>query len=340
MPPHLGDKSLLRARAYWLIGLGFLLALASGGLFYEEAERHSKLEEAHYTKGQGPPLPLSRSTVQDLDRPTAQWGADDPDEKCPGSREKTGQAKFREYVVRTYRFPNPEGCFEILRNGAQVYAEIGIKFQIGGSPEFEDEPHKLIPIGTDVTGRGAPELVVGEWTGGAHCCFVFYVFEIGEQFRKLAELDTEDSGDARFEDLDGDGRLELLAYDWTFAYWHTSFADSPAPAVILRYRNGAFHFAAHLMRKPAPSLAELQTRAQNLRTHPEWNRPEDPPGALWRQMLDLIYTGNAPLAWQFFEMAWPPERQRKAEFLREFRAKLLESPYWKEIKSLNGGRLW
>jgi len=133
-------------------------------------------------------------------------------------------------------------------------------FQIGGSPEFEEEPAKLLRIGADIRGDGTPGLVVGEWTGGAHCCTLFHVFDLGKKLRKVATVDAEDAGDSRFVDLKGDGKLEFQTFDYNFAYWHASFAESPAPAVILRYRNGGFHFAEELMRKPPPPEPELTAR--------------------------------------------------------------------------------
>jgi hypothetical protein len=276
------------------------------------------------------------------DYKTQKQDSADENEPCPGSRGRTGEARFADYVVRTYRDPNPYGCFEILRQGKQVYAEIGFVYQIGGSYELalSGKTELLTPIGTDVTGLGVPDVVVGEWTGGAHCCFVSHVFELGPQaLRKVATIDSQDSDGAHFEDVDHDGRLEFLTNDWTFAYWRASFADSPAPDVVLHFRAGRFRVALDFMRKPAPSLADLQSRATALASDEQWKADSpDPPSDLWKEMLDLIYTGNAQLAWRFINMAWPGQKPGKAEFLKEFKAKLQESPYWKDLQELNRGQ--
>lgn len=268
-------------------------------------------------------------------RSAVEEGTADPGEPCPGSRRKTGEATFRQYVVRTYREPNPAGCFEIRRGGRRVHSAIGALFQIGGSPMFSDEPSQLVRIGTDVTGAGKPDLVIGEFTGGAHCCLKIHVFEIGAGFREIAHLDLGHSVEAQFADVDGDGRMEIVAEDWSFADWHASFADSPAPQVILRFRDGAFRLVPELMRKPPPPAAELEARAQQVRNSRAWENPQDPPSDLWREMLDLIFSGNALEAWKFFEAAWPPGRGGKAEFLQEFRAQLAKSPHWTEVQALS-----
>lgn len=45
-------------------------------------------------------------------------------------------------------------------------------------------------------------------------------------------------------------------------------------------------------------------------------------------MLDLLYTGHPDLAWEFVEMAWPPDIAGKDKFLSIFRTHLKESRYW------------
>ena len=280
-------------------------------------------------------LPLSGPARKELQRQGHEQDFYDPQEKCPGSRKRTGEARFGEYIVRTYRYPNDAGCFEILQRGRQAHSKIGLVFQIGGSPDFAEEPTKLLRIGADIRGDGTPGLVIGEWTGGAHCCLLFHVFDLGKKLRTVATIDAQHAGNSRFADVGRDGKLEFETFDYTFAYWHASFAESPAPAIILRYRNGRFRFAEELMRKPSLPEPELTARAQKLRNAPEWESPDDPPSGLWSEMLDLIYTGNAPQAWRFFDLAWPAGRKGKEEFLREFRAKLAKSPYWSDVEGLN-----
>ncbi|MFQ5795840.1 MAG: LysM peptidoglycan-binding domain-containing protein [Candidatus Bipolaricaulia bacterium] len=238
---------------------------------------------------------------------------------------------FQDYVVRIYRhLDSGEESFVVLRNGHRVYSSQAGRFI------YEDEKQaSLVPMGKDITGNGVPNLVMWEWTGGAHCCFISHVFEIGKKFRAIEKIfagHTDPLGErVGFMDLDGDSNLEFVMYDWTFAYWRAGFAESPAPKVILRSRDGAYRLAGDLMRKPAPDITQLEERAQQIR---ETWKTVGPPSDLWGYMLDLVYTGHADLAWLFFEMAWPPGFPGKEEFLSDFRAKLSESPYWPEIQAL------
>jgi hypothetical protein len=300
-----------------------MAALSCAGLFAAPAPAAAQIFGLHRGKHKEP-------------RAAAESGTLDPSEPCPGSRQATGEAVFRHYTVRTYRGPNPAGCFEIFREKHKLFTATGVLYQIGGSPESADDPNALVRMGADVTGNGKPNLVLGHWSGGAGCCYRLEIFEVGSEFRKVADLDLQRSAGAEFADVDGDGRLELVAEDWTFAEWHASLADSPAPQVILRFRDGAFHLAADVMRKPAPRYSELAIKTQQVRSSPGWDNPRDPPSHLWNAMLDLIYSGHAVEAWHFCEAAWPPDREGKEAFLKEFRSQLAKSPYWADLKALQG----
>lgn len=269
-------------------------------------------------------------------RAAAEPGKLDAGEPCPGSRRLAAETTFRHYTVRTYRGPNPAGCFEILRDKHKLFTETGVLFQIGGSPEVADDPNALVRMGADVLGNGKPNLVLGHWSGAAGCCYRIEVFEIGAEFRKVTEIDLQHSADAEFADVDGDGRVELVAEDWTFAGWHAAFPESPAPQVILRFRDGAFHLATDVMKKPAPRYSDLIAKVQQVQASRGWDNPQDPPSQLWATMLDLIYSGNARQAWRFCDAAWPRERGGRADFGKEFQGQLAKSPYWADLKAMQG----
>jgi hypothetical protein len=128
---------------------------------------------------------------------------------------------------------------------------------------YDNDPDKkLVEMGKDIAGNGQPDLVISEWTEGLHCCLKFDIFEIGSDFRKIGTID-EGSADAGPHFVIGHGPgLEVDAPDWTFAYWNTAFATSPAPGVILRYRNGRFRVATDEMRQAPPTPAALDSKGE------------------------------------------------------------------------------
>jgi hypothetical protein len=256
------------------------------------------------------------------------------------------------YVARVYfdakAKDGSDSYFEILKDGKRVYVQKarkkGEKFFIGTM--YKDDPDAaLVKMGMDITGAGQPDLVISEWLGGANCCLLFHVFEIGPTFKKLGTIDAAfgDSG-PHFVHPDKDSKITGLTieiHDWTFANWNTDFADSPAPKVLLRFSDNAYRVAPDLMRAaPALNASDLAARAAEVKSYAPsakggtWPHAQVSP-QLWATMLDLIYSGHAEDAWKFLDDAWPPKVQGKDVFSRDFRAKLARSPYWPTVEAMN-----
>ena len=254
---------------------------------------------------------------------------------------------FGDYVIRTYR--KGSGSFEILRNGERVYAEHGYVFRVGSKYKF-GETNSPVSIGTDITGDGQPNLVVSEWTGGAHCCYLFNIFEIGPTFRHIQTINATHSDDAEFRNCDDDPDLEFVMEDWTFAYWDGCFAGSPSPKVILKYNGERYEIATELMRKPPMTEEKLAELAHETRISSSWRvrgEPDEgwydkPSSDVWEQMLDLIYSGNLDQAWDFFYLAWNHDWERDMKqktndtFLRAFMKQLKMSPFWDDVRKMSG----
>jgi hypothetical protein len=254
-------------------------------------------------------------------------------------------ASFGTYVANTYFDPasnNRDAYFEILRDKKLLYrrqaTERGEKFVIGTL--YDDDPDaKLVAMGRDITGTGQPDLVISEWSGGANCCLTFHIFEIGKRFRKIAQVDAE-FGDVgpHFVHLEKRRGLQIQIYDWTFANWHTDFADSPAPKVILAYNRRGYSIDTGLMSAPVDNndlseqMAKIKAGTKNT-PGTSWPKADISP-QLWGTMLDLIYTGHRILAWQFLDMMWPKNVGGQDKFFDDFVAQMRKSPYWESIRQI------
>jgi len=253
------------------------------------------------------------------------------------------------YDVSIYR--DDRGCggayFEIKRGYHLEYTSRPIcdaALRVGAlAPDDPDE--KFLAPGRDLTGDGHPALVVTGYSGGADCCLTFYMFELEPKFRSLGkiQLHEDDHQSPHFVRLKPNDGVQIVLHDWTFAGWHSDFAESPAPLVILEYRDGGWRVADDLMRQPETSPEILQSKANNTRVDAMAANYDDPyrvwpdakiPSEFWADMLSLIYSGHPDLAWQFADLAWPARIRGKNRFLADFRAQLARSPYWEGIKAI------
>ena len=97
--------------------------------------------------------------------------------------------------------------------------------------------------GQDITGDGNPDLIFETFSGGAHCCFSTFIYDLGPTLTKLLESQPSNCG-GNFQDLDGDGVYEFLTCDDLFAYKYCPYAWSPLVQAVLKYQPGSGYLAA------------------------------------------------------------------------------------------------
>jgi len=242
---------------------------------------------------------------------------------------------YKDYRVELYDIKNPKDEEKeekkreliIYKNDSKVY-EIS---------EWSTTFLEIAKRDIDITGNGEKNLVITNFTGGAHCCFQLVLLELGSEFKELLNIGND--VDPVLKDIDGDWIYEVIHRDNVFNYWHTSFAESYMPEYILRYKNGKYILATNLMKKPEPSIKELRGMAKwTILDNSPWisggdyfDNPE-----LFQIMLDLIYSGNIASAWAYLDMTWPETKPGKDQFKKDFLKQLSKLDYWVELKALNG----
>ncbi len=258
---------------------------------------------------------------------------------------------FGDYVFRVYQEISKNKTsplvlsetLAVIRNGEELYvSDEDFRIQVNTSNLKNNYQRNStfpdIELGADITGNGEPNVIVGTYSGGAHCCYGYMIFEAGKHFRLIDEIYSGDYPIGLLE-LDGTPGLEIIKNDGKFAYWKAPFASSPAPRVILKFDGSEYRINTALMRAPPMSEAIMKETAISVGQRANWDRSKMYPlnSDLWGVMLDLIYSGNADQAHDFLDMAWPSERGDKEEFAREFFGCILrESHYWPEIAVMNG----
>ncbi len=234
--------------------------------------------------------------------------------------------------------------FEISRKGKVLFSRSGSHFYV--NPGL---PCGLPIAGTSLTKQHRSELVVEDWDGGAHCCNTLYIIALDDCPHLIQKLELEHSSLPIFQDLNGDGIPEIVIEDWTFAYWKVPFAQSPSPEVILSYNGKKWTFDRKLNKRPPPSKTTLfklkRAVIQNFRKvphDPAFGDTEDTgaPVRLWEEMLKLIYSGNAPVAFHLVDTTWPTTNYSKRKFLRQFCSELSGSPFFSQLNRMNKGNLF
>ncbi len=234
-----------------------------------------------------------------------------------------------------------KACLQIRRgsrDGAVIFrktAESFGEYRLGQPGNAEHNIPK-IANGTDITGRGRPDMIVTNWSGGSRCCFVHMIFELKPEVKQVARIDDGDGDLAHFVDLDGDGHYYYKGNDWTFAYWDASFEDSDAPVVVLRFvdddHGGSYHLAMDKMRNPEPSPEQWKRASQEAGDAFAGGSGDGIGSKLWSNMVNMIYTGHSTLAWKLFDETWPAQKEGKDKFLSDFCSQLKTSHYWADLE--------
>jgi len=248
--------------------------------------------------------------------------------------EKSLESKctFKDYEIKIYR--ELFSLLVISKKRVVVHSSEGFKFDVIDGNSLKAE-NSMIAVGSDITGDGDPNLIIREWTGGVHCCFIYHIFILEPTFRYIQGIELKHGGGDGFINLDDDPALELVIVDWTFAYWNSSFNTSPAPKVILKYNGSIYEISHELMRKPFKNGNYLVDKSKLIRAYKFWGEHNIPPYQLWTFMLDLIYSGNMKKAIELLNLSWPKKIGGKDKFLTDFMNELATSPYWEDLKILN-----
>lgn len=142
-----------------------------------------------------------------------------------------------------------------------------------------------------------PAVVLTAYTGGMHCCTVTTIAaEQGDGRWAIAQGLRLDADGYEFEDVDGDGSVELVSLDNSFLYAFTSYVGSFAPPRVSRLEGGRL---VDVTRRPS-SRGFLRQSVQALefgRTPEQWR--ENGFLAGWVATRSLLGEGRA--AWAAME---------------------------------------
>lgn len=192
-----------------------------------------------------------------------------------------------------------------------------------------DKDTRITP--RDINSDHIPDLIVGEYSGGASCCYSYKVLSLGRKFHEISAVDWA-LEDAEFVDINKDGKLEIITRDYTLSRDEGGWTGYPSPRVVLEYKNGKYEFSPTLMKNLSlRNSANIEKDKRDI----ESNR--DIPQGVKNYIVTLIYYGRGEKAWKYLDEICPGVlSEEKQLFENELLLSLMSSPHWEGILKANG----
>jgi hypothetical protein len=223
--------------------------------------------------------------------------------------------------------------FATLKRGERVVA----RFENGGEQEYWTNFGLFSFLGND-----AQQLIVEQYSGGAHCCYTYSLYDLGSDGRLIFETEKFGTGNALTPvDVDGDGQLELVHSVMAFDYFHASHASSVFPEAVFsfdkksgEYRPANDKLSAYVLRDLKDDIKELETlKAEKSTDEPEIYS-ERYFSAVLQVTLKYIYAGKREEGWAYFNQEYKPHEGISKEKMRaEIAEQLQREPVYQYIYS-------
>jgi len=179
------------------------------------------------------------------------------------------------------------------------------------------KPGTLLDLDKD----GMEDLVLRVYSGGAHCCYTYQIYSLGKILKKLADLKLLDCGDKiKLQDLDGDGRWEILSCNAAFTYFkNIPYSDSPFPPIVFGLESGKFVNEDKKFQKVFDDDIAAERKAIQDHGYSD--------GEALQIVLDYLLSGRESDAWtQFDQLLNSPKKEAIRSELQERWQKYLGPP--------------
>jgi len=194
---------------------------------------------------------------------------------------------------------------------------------------------------TDLLGKGSRQLIIHTYSGGAHCCYDYVIYDLFPTIRLIYDSTTASPanviGDELIPvDIDGDGILEfyrdVMAFDYLGQYGHASASFPPA---IFAYDKATKRYLLATKRFPDFVMKLLEPLVDPT------GEEDDTEGfneyAVRTRFLFMVYAGKRDEAWKYFDANYRSKdpqafRERFREDYREsFKKRFATDPTYLSI---------
>ncbi len=192
----------------------------------------------------------------------------------------------------------------------------------------------------DLIKGGNEELIITQYSGGAHCCEYNWVYTFDAGLKEV--LNSHGYGTLGFmaepKDLNGDGNQELLFQNLTFSYFYRCcYAASPANSIILeydpateRYMVQNIKFKEHLISQKLDSI-EISPEFIELKAG---DNPDDVDpggyylGSILNEVIPYLYADEEEKGWELFDKTY--KLRDKEDIKKLINERLQEDPCYKK----------
>lgn len=165
--------------------------------------------------------------------------------------------------------------------------------------------------GQDINGDGEPDIVFEGYSGGAHCCWTYWIVSLGASPGLLKEIHNERG--LEFMRTSAGGPFELWTLDGSFDYFHgLSHGGTFFPDLILRFQGrdlrdvSASHWSVYekaIIEARKQLTPERIAKFRNIDFQKE--NDEDTAHLVLTIVLEELYGGKTADAWRDLGTLWP-----------------------------------
>ena len=238
---------------------------------------------------------------------------------CYGARGSDTKS-INGYTIISKAFPNQEKfideCMAVIKDAK-------------GKTVFVTHDHaiEILPIsGEDINGDAQPEAIIEGYSGGAHCCWTYWIVSLEELPRVLVRIYNERN--VSFRKIKEHPGVTLDTLDGRFDYFDDMcHACTPFPGVYLRLEgvhlvDVSSEFWTQYQKEIDRARGQLSSEElTNFRTQWRKDQPgdrntfEDTRRKVLTIVLSYLYGGKPDEAWKALKEMWPPGDTARIEKL-------------------------